>query len=910
MGKMQPVRVCRSRTPPPAVARDLAAGAALATEVADALGGHDDRRRARRPRGRGRLLVTGVAGAAGVVTVASINVLSEDLPDPSGLATLQFDQPTIVYDRTGKTELARFQRTKRTVVDYRDLPPLVLDATTTAEDRTFWENDGFDVTAMVAAAVETPRATAAAPRPSRSSWSGRGSCRPTSSNPARHLPAQGEGGHPVARVTAAFPGQTGKQQIITAYLNQIFYGHDAYGIAAAAQVYFGVSDLAKLTPAQAALLAALPQSPSTLDPYRFAVENDDGHAGRARDRARRSSAATGSSRTSRRAAGPRSAPRRCRRDREPVILVGDQPAVWRAPHFMWQVRKRAGDDPRLGRRGRDRRLPRADDARLAGQQLPKRSVTAAVIAPNLCRAERLLDQLKIGRAPTALDQRPARQGPAQRAIVALGLPDRRRPRVRGLGRLLPGRPRQQAVQPQVRRRRRAGTRQPGSACKPIVYATAFERRALTPGSLLLDITTEFAPAARWAPKDADQLERGPVLVREAMQMSLNLPGHPGRADRQRGGREAGDEARHQLRRRREGVPPGRARRRDRHGRGPPDRPHERVRDDRQRRGADAAADDPRDPRPERDDRLEGARRPGQTGDLGHVGVPDDRHPPREHRPAPERDLGREARAAQHARGGDGLRRSRPAPRTTPGTSRRTATCRAPGGQGRRLGVGVWMGNSDHSMPRSRKPATSLTAAAPCGSRSSGGSPTATRSRIPSAEGHRRRADRRLVGRQARARGPATRPARCSARAPSPGASGRSTRPGCSTPGLRHLGRGSRQGRARAAELGRRRPRLAGPRPPGPGVTGRHDSTTAYFWGRSGWGGPPRRRAVRTVVRDDDHRGGAGTSEEGDKPRKSGQAAEAVGAGAPSGKLVGDIDEPSASPICDASPAVIRYPRVT
>ena len=39
---------------------------------------------------------------------------------------------------------------------------------------------------------------------------------------------------------------------------------------------FGVGDLAKLTPAQAALLAALPQSPSTFDPYRFATPNDDG----------------------------------------------------------------------------------------------------------------------------------------------------------------------------------------------------------------------------------------------------------------------------------------------------------------------------------------------------------------------------------------------------------------------------------------------------------------------------------------------------------------------------------------------------------------------------------------------------------------------------------------------------------
>ena len=68
-----------------------------------------------------------------------------------------------------------------------------------------------------------------------------------------------------------------------------------------------------------------------------------------------------------------------------------------------------------------------------------------------------------------------------------------------------------------------GFRQPGSAFKPVLYATAFERKVLTPGSLLLDITTHFDRAEHWAPKDADGLERGPVLVRQALQMSLNIP---------------------------------------------------------------------------------------------------------------------------------------------------------------------------------------------------------------------------------------------------------------------------------------------------------------------------------------------------------------------------------------------------
>src|SRR5206468_3207357 len=67
----------------------------------------------------------------------------------------------------------------------------------------------------------------------------------------------------------------------------------------------------------------------------------------------------------------------------------------------------------------------------------------------------------------------------------------------------------------------AAPRQPGSAFKPVVYATAFDKRVLTPGSLLLDISTNFGGG--WAPKDADRFERGPVRVRQALQLSLNLP---------------------------------------------------------------------------------------------------------------------------------------------------------------------------------------------------------------------------------------------------------------------------------------------------------------------------------------------------------------------------------------------------
>jgi len=78
------------------------------------------------------------------------------------------------------------------------------------------------------------------------------------------------------RLTEAFPGIQGKQQIMRDYLNSNFYGNNSYGIKAAAQSYFGLTDLRKMTLAQAAILAGIPQSPTDYDLVRNAVKQKNG----------------------------------------------------------------------------------------------------------------------------------------------------------------------------------------------------------------------------------------------------------------------------------------------------------------------------------------------------------------------------------------------------------------------------------------------------------------------------------------------------------------------------------------------------------------------------------------------------------------------------------------------------------
>jgi membrane peptidoglycan carboxypeptidase len=780
-------------------------------------------------------------GATSFVAVTSFATLSRDLPDPKALATLSFEQPTIVYDRSGKVELGRFERASRHVVGYREIPPLVLDTTTTAEDRTFWANDGYDLQAMIAATIETLQGD------------GRGASTITQQLVrARLLPA--EVVDPTAdvyvrkakeiiqsaRLTQTFPGQTGKQQIITAYLNQVFYGHGAYGIAAAAQIYFGISKLSELTPAEAALLAALPKSPSSLDPYHYAVRNKKGQL-----------------------VVPRDAPPMLRRDyildnlatsrwthltpeeleaakAEPVVLHGDEPLIYRAPHFMWQVRAQLEDI-----------LGSADAVETGGyrvtttldwraQQIAQRQLQAAAVTPNLqpARAARLMKRLDIPRQDRGWINRLRGKDLHNGAIVVL---DYRTGDVRAYvgsaGYYLDGL-RSRRFEPKFDAAG-VGFRQPGSAFKPVLYATAFERKALTPGSLLLDITTHFDRSQNWAPKDADGLDRGPVLVRQALQMSLNIPAI--RALQRVGNEAVADEAA------RMGLPFQGGKRAfvqaglagalgtvetrpldliEAYGTIANNGVHEPARmileiqdqtgkvvyraPDAGKRALSATA------AYQVTDILKGNTNPA-INEIWAAKLAIGNGPHGERRPA----------AAKTGTATDARDLS------TYGYLAPPANPRAPA-----LAVGVWLGNSDHSMPRSSDPAISLTAAAPLWRsvvrQLTNGQPVAdfrepnglVRTRIDAWSGG--------------APGPWTRETRSELfrAGTQPGAKNAIDRPGllysasCGTwvvdPVKAELGPRSWDADVYAWLARARR---------GVGVMGSMGSRTAYFWDRSGWGGP-------------------------------------------------------------------------
>ncbi len=220
-------------------------------------------------------VLAGVGVIGAVAAVAIYGSLSSNLQPVAGLTDLKLPQETVLLDRTGETELARFGEFKREVVTFEEIPPILLDATTAVEDKTFWENAGFDPAAIVAAALDSLRGDS------------RGASTITQQlvrarlledklvqDPERTVERKLKEIIQSIRLTQEFPGDDGKRQIITAYLNLNYYGNQSYGVKAAAKSYFG-KELADLTPGEAALLAALPQSPSNYDLVRNAESTCD-----------------------------------------------------------------------------------------------------------------------------------------------------------------------------------------------------------------------------------------------------------------------------------------------------------------------------------------------------------------------------------------------------------------------------------------------------------------------------------------------------------------------------------------------------------------------------------------------------------------------------------------------------------
>jgi membrane peptidoglycan carboxypeptidase len=478
-------------------------------------------------------LLMGVVGFAAAVSAYSF--YSQGLPDPkTKFGELGFDEQTVVFDRTTKVELARFGQTQRQVIDkFEQLGPILVDATTSIEDKTFWDNAGFDPLGIVSAAVDTARGQE------------RGASTITQQLVrARLLPDSAFTGTKYERkvkeiiqsirLTQEFSGLEGKQKILVAYLNQNYYGDQSYGVAAAAHDYFGVTDLRKLTVAQAAILAAIPQSPTAFDLRKNAEEQTSPDGKRTMlvvpadspivmrrnlvlDRMLINRVLTRPGTDA-----PITDEQILAAKNEPVIVAPDSNSDWRAPHFVWQVRHQLGtilcpDTPdnceKIDSGGYQ--VTTTLDWRM--QQMAERWVKGAAIAPNHANRTAYLKANKIPNQAWISDL--VGRGVYNAALAAM---DYRTGEVHayvGSGGYYE-KARGKKFQPQFDALS-DGWRQPGSAFKPVNYITGLNDKTTTAATMYMDVVTDFGGG--YTPTDADLAERGPVRMRQALQLSLNIP---------------------------------------------------------------------------------------------------------------------------------------------------------------------------------------------------------------------------------------------------------------------------------------------------------------------------------------------------------------------------------------------------
>ena len=481
---------------------------------------------------------------AAVGVVGAFSRLTDGLDPVTNLKDITFSQQSVIVDRTGKVELARFGGEKREVVAFADIPPIVIDAQTAVEDKTFWENAGFDPLAIISAGIDSLRG------------SSRGASTITQQlvrqrlldpdlvkDPHRTLERKLKEIIQSIRLTEAYPGVEGKQQIIAAYLNQNYYGNQAYGIKAAAKSYFGVDDLFKLTPAQAAILAGLPKSPSNYDLVKNSEEQCVEPSPADTEETCASSKGTElvvpqtTAIVQRRNAildlmaqgrtplsGNQFSPQQLEAAKsDPVVLAPQTIPHWIAPHFVWAVQAELADKLCAGAPTCDQleagglTITTTLDAKL--QAIAEKWVQAAAIVPHAKDPAALAKTLKIPGGYAQWMKNLRTKDVHNGAMVALDYQTGELIAYVGSANYYAPKstPQFQAKFDVVG----SGFRQPGSAFKPFNYLTALDDKRLTAASMLMDTSADFG--GKYTPADADGLERGPVRVRNALQFSLNIP---------------------------------------------------------------------------------------------------------------------------------------------------------------------------------------------------------------------------------------------------------------------------------------------------------------------------------------------------------------------------------------------------
>ncbi len=204
------------------------------------------------------LLLSFIGGALAVG--GAFLYYAKDLPGPDKIINNKQNQSTKIFDRAGSTLLYEIHgEEKRTIVKFEDISLFVKNATVAVEDKDFYNHKGFDYRGIVRAVWRDIQ---------KGSLNQGGSTITQQLIKNVVLSRERTIERKIKELILAIELERkfSKEEILAMYLNAVPYGSNAYGIEAASQTFFG-KNAKDLTLAEAALLAVLPQAPTYYSPY-------------------------------------------------------------------------------------------------------------------------------------------------------------------------------------------------------------------------------------------------------------------------------------------------------------------------------------------------------------------------------------------------------------------------------------------------------------------------------------------------------------------------------------------------------------------------------------------------------------------------------------------------------------------
>jgi len=200
--------------------------------------------------------MSGIAGT-GMVSLGIYLYLAPTLPDAEQLKEVELQTPLRVYTEDGLL-ISEFGEKRRSPIGYDEVPQPFIDALLSSEDDAFFQHIGVDFKGLARAMVELIRT-------GRKKSGGSTITMQVAKN--YYLSSEKTFTRKFTEILLALKIEKAlsKEEILELYINKIYLGKRAYGIEAAAQVYYGKS-INELNLAQLAMIAGLPQAPSAANP--------------------------------------------------------------------------------------------------------------------------------------------------------------------------------------------------------------------------------------------------------------------------------------------------------------------------------------------------------------------------------------------------------------------------------------------------------------------------------------------------------------------------------------------------------------------------------------------------------------------------------------------------------------------